>query len=135
MDTKAQLLLDRISISISTLCAIHCIGVPLLLVLSPNLVLGMLDDHSFHIFLAWLIIPSSLLAAFLGCAKHKDKRVMSGILLGLTSLIFTALWGHDILGDIGEVVVTIASTIVLATSHLRNYKLCKNSVCNQCSKS
>ena len=132
MNTKAQLFLDRISIGISTLCAIHCAVLPLLLVLSPNLVLGGLDDHYFHLVLVWLVLPASLLAGLLGCSKHKDARVITGIAVGLGSLVFTALWGHDFLGEFGEKAVTFAATIVLALSHWRNFKLCKDSSCNSC---
>jgi len=131
MNTKPQLLLDQISISFSVLCTLHCLLMPLILVLFPNLLMG-LEVHTFHLILVWLILPSSVLAGTLGCSKHKDINVMLGIAVGLSLLVLTAVWGHEYFGELGEKLVTTAATVLLALSHWRNFLLCKENACKHC---
>ena len=85
--------------------------------------------HAFHIMLIWLVVPSSIIALTLGCKKHKDKTVFAGITLGLFLLVFTAFFGHDIMGEFGEKAATIVATIILAVSHFRNFSLCRKKEC------
>jgi len=134
MNTKIQLFFDRTSMGISILCAMHCAAMPLILLLSPSLQLVYVNEHLFHQFLVLIIIPASLLAGFLGCKKHKDIKVMIRITLGLGTLSFTAIWGHDVLGEVGELIATVLSSILLASAHLLNFKLCKKNSCNQCAE-
>lgn len=126
-----QIWLDKLSIGASTACAIHCAAMPAILALFPTLSFLPSDDHAFHEALVWLIVPMSLLAAFLGCSKHKDKMVLFGIISGLALLVGTALFAHDLVGEIGEKVGTVAATVILAISHWRNYSLCRKRSCHQ----
>ena len=132
MNIRTQLLLDKVSIGVSTICAIQCALMPILLVLSPNIFLANVDEHFFHLLLIWLVLPTSALACFLGCSKHSDKIVLFGIVSGLFTLVFAAVFGHDLLGEIGEKVVTILAAVILALAHWRNYKLCRKNICSDC---
>jgi len=130
MKSSTQPILDHLSIGASAICAIHCAAMPIILAMFPTLSFLPSDDHEFHIALIWLIFPLSLIAGFLGCSKHKDKFVLAGIGSGLTFLIVTAFFGHDIIGEAGEKLVTVAATILLASAHYRNYLICKSNTCN-----
>lgn len=129
MTINPQQFLDRLAIGVSGLCAIHCLFTPILLTLLPVTQLAELDEHLFHILLIWLILPSSLIAATLGCSKHKDKLVLVGIATGIFTLIVSAFWGHDLLGEFGEKAATVLATSILALSHWRNFKLCRADEC------
>lgn len=130
MSIIKQTFLDRLSISASALCAVHCAVLPIMLAVFPALSSLPNNDHRFHLALIFLIVPTSIFAALLGCAKHKDKWVLAGIITGLTTLTVTALFGHDFIGDMGEKVATVLASIVLATAHWRNYSLCRSKKCN-----
>ena len=134
MKSSAQPLIDKISISASLICAIHCAVLPILLAVSPALSFLPNNDHAFHEALVYLIVPLGLSAAFLGCRKHKDNKVLFGILSGLAILLFATFLGHDFVGEAGEKLLTVAATIILALSHWRNYKLCRKDDCeHECS--
>ena len=66
----------------------------------------------------------------MGCRKHKSWLVALLGFIGLTVLILAASLGHDMLGEIGERVATVAGAIVIATGHLRNYALCRRVECD-----
>ena len=125
-----QSVLDRVSIGVSTLCAIHCALLPIILATVPAFSHLSADNHEFHIALVALIVPMSVIAGFMGCAKHKDKLVLAGIASGLAILLFAAFFGHDFLGEFGEKVVTVIASFILVFSHWRNYKLCRTTKCD-----
>ena len=65
-------LLDKLAVSASMLCAIHCLFLPVILVVFPALGATLFGDELFHALLLWLIIPLSVIALSLGCRRHKD---------------------------------------------------------------
>lgn len=116
---------DRLAIGLSMLCALHCLALPLATALLPSL-LGMgLEDESFHIWLVIVVIPLSAFALTLGCAKHQHRGVLYTGMLGLAILCLAPLLGHDLLGEMGERVITLAGSILIALSHVTNFRLCR----------
>ncbi|MBT06750.1 MAG: hypothetical protein CMM32_07540 [Rhodospirillaceae bacterium] len=123
-------LLDKLAVSTSTLCAIHCLFLPILLGFFPALGTTLFGDEFFHVLLLWLVIPLSLVALSLGCRKHRDVMVAMIGLSGLTSLLLAATLGHSALGQSGEQALTLTGAAMIALGHLRNYKLCRSSECD-----
>lgn len=123
-------LLDKFAVSTSALCAIHCLCLPLLLVVFPALGATIFGQESFHVLLLWLVIPLSFVALSMGCRKHKSKLVVLFGLTGLTLLIAAATLGHDLLGEDGERIVTLIGAVSIALGHMRNYTLCRRMECD-----
>ncbi|CAI8329146.1 MAG: Uncharacterised protein [Rhodobiaceae bacterium UBA7378] len=121
--------MDKFAVSTSTICAVHCICLPLLLGVFPAIGTTLLGEEVFHERLLWAVIPLSLAALSLGCAKHKDRSVLMLGLLGVAVLIFTASAGHAGLGEFGERTMTLVGAFTIAVAHLRNFKLCRASDC------
>ena len=127
---SAQLFLDRFAIGLSMLCAVHCLALPVLLIAFPSyLATFHLDDHVFHELMLWLVIPSSAIAIFLGCQRHKDKLVFGLAGIGIAAMIAITLFGHDVLGETGEKFATLIAGAILAYAHWRNYSLCRGDSC------
>ena len=122
-------LLDKLAVSASTLCAIHCLFLPVILVVFPALGTTLFGEELFHVLLLWLVIPLSVIALSLGCRQHKDLLVAVIGLVGLTFLILAASIGHDFLGETNERILTIMGAAVIAMGHLRNYRLCSREEC------
>ena len=117
-----QPLADRAAIGLSMLCALHCLALPVMVALLPSLVALGLEDESFHIWLAVVVIPLSAFALTLGCAKHRRMGVLYTGLVGLVVLCVTPLLGHDYLGEYGERVLTLTGSLLIAVSHVRNFR-------------
>lgn len=128
--TRVQQLLDRMAISASVLCLIHCLGMPLLLVALPLLSSTFMAGEDFHRFLVVFVLPISVIALFIGCRRHKDRGVLVLGSLGLLGLVSTALFGHDLLGETGERAATVVSGVTSALGHLRNDRLCRQDGCD-----
>ncbi len=127
---NVQTLMDRLAISASLLCMLHCIVTPLLLVAAPVISSTFLADEAFHQALVIFVLPTSLLALFLGCKSHKDAQVLLLGGFGLAALVSVAFFGHDLLGETGEKVATVISGAMLAFAHVRNYRLCRKDNCD-----
>ncbi|MEO0436771.1 MAG: MerC domain-containing protein [Pseudomonadota bacterium] len=130
MKVSAGNALDKFSIGASVLCAVHCIAMPFVLAVFPAIASLTGEEHTFHLFLVWLVLPASLVAGMLGCAQHKDLIVLAGIASGLILLIGTAYFGHDLLGELGEKIATVTATTILAAAHWRNFYLCRQKDCD-----
>ena len=126
---RTQPILDRFSIVASSLCALHCIGLPLVTALFPTALTTLTNGHFFHQLLVLMVIPSSLIALSLGCKRHRDKLVFLVGITGVLLLVLIALFGHDLLGEAGEKIGTVFSSLMIVAAHLRNYFLCKKDRC------
>jgi len=123
--------LDKIAIAMSGLCLVHCLAGPLLVVLAPAMlvVLGA-SDTLFHRLLLLVVVPSSAVGLALGCRQHRNRAVMGLGLLGLATLCFTALTGHELLGELGERALTVGGALIMAAAHVGNFQLCRRATCD-----
>ena len=123
------MILDRLAIGGSALCAIHCLSLPVLLSVFPALGTTLFGKESFHVLLLFFVIPLSVIALSMGCKQHKSLFVAMMGILGIGLLIFTALFGHDMFGHDGEKIATLIGASFIAISHIRNYTLCRAAQC------
>ncbi|MCG8468934.1 MAG: MerC domain-containing protein [Gemmatimonadetes bacterium] len=120
---------DGLGLLASTVCAVHCLLLPTLLVAGSTLPSFLLSDESFHRALLWLILPSALIAFGLGCWRHKDRGVLALGTAGLLGIVLSAAL-HDVLGESNERTATLASAAVLVAAHVRNFRRCRASRCD-----
>ncbi|MEO1610503.1 MAG: MerC domain-containing protein [Pseudomonadota bacterium] len=125
MPTTYLAYLDKLTIATSAICAIHCLFLPILIVVFPALGATIFGQETFHALLLWFIIPSSIVALTLGCRAHRYPNVAVLGATGLAILIFTAILGHDLIGESGERIATLLGSFAIAAGHLGNYMLCQ----------
>jgi hypothetical protein len=118
-------LLDRASIGLSAICAIHCLTLPIALALIPSLASLSVGDERFHQWLIAIVLPTSLFALTMGCRRHRHWQVLAWGLAGLSLLSLTAVLGHDLLGEQLERSLVLAGAILVAISHLKNFRRCR----------
>ncbi|MDE1465865.1 MerC domain-containing protein [Spartinivicinus poritis] len=121
-----QTTLDKAAVGVSFLCVAHCLLIPVVIVIIPTVVSAMLSDEVFHKVLILFVLPTSILALIMGWQKHKAWSVILLGAIGLLIITLAALYGHDIVGEAGEKWATIIGSIVIALSHYKNQKLCRN---------
>lgn len=108
---------------------LHCFALPVMVTLFPILQGSLLDEAYFHLIMLVVILPTSLIALTIGCRRHKDMLTMTLGGLGLTILTLTALFGHAWFGLSGERIVTTIGGLILAASHIQNYRCCRKVDC------
>ena len=121
-----QKIIDNLGITISSVCAIHCVLLPAIFIITPY---SFLASHEFHEALIYFILPCAASAFVLGCRKHGDLKVAVmgtlGVILLASSLLFHEIFhAEEHSEELITVLITIAGSIMLILSHLRNRKLC-----------
>lgn len=121
-----QKIIDNLGITISSVCAIHCVLLPGIFIIAPY---SFLASHEFHEALIYFILPCAAIAFILGCRKHGDLKVAVmgtlGVMLLASSLLFHDIFHADEHSEeLITVLITVAGSLMLIVSHLRNRKLC-----------
>lgn len=121
--------LDGLALTLSAICLVHCLALPVALTLLPTLAAGLIDHADFHKLMLIVALPASLLAFGIGCRRHRrlDVLVLGG--LGLSMLVFAAYAAHAWHGEL-ERYVTIAGGLILALAHIQNFRACRHSDCD-----
>lgn len=116
---------DKIAISLSVLCAVHCFATPMLIVLIPAFASLPLGSESLHFWMVVGVLPISLFSLTLGCKKHRKFHVASIGLIGL-ALMVIAVAGEAIgFGEVMEKALTLSGALLIALAHFWNYRLCQ----------
>jgi hypothetical protein len=96
---------------------------PLLILLPLFSGLFALDDEMFHQWMLYAVLPISIAALIMGYLHHRSFKVFVVGSIGLVLIILSTTLGHDVLGDTGEVVISILGSMIIAYGHFRNYQL------------
>lgn len=128
--TSYQITLDKIAVYLSAICAVQCLALPIAMLFLPSLSVLPVSEELFHTLLLYLVIPVSIFAMVMGCKKHKSYNIIFYGALGLSILLVSAIYGHDLFSDSGEIAATLVGTSVLSFGHIKNQKLCKE-CCHQ----
>ena len=112
--------IERAAIGATTLCLIHCAGLPLLLAALPVLSSLIHVPESFHIWILALAVPSAALALSSGRRRHRRAYPL---LAGLAGLFLLAAGALLLLGGPWETPVTILGSLCLAFAHVANWRL------------
>lgn len=109
------------------MCVLHCLALPVALTLLPPVAALGLQEEWVHKLLLVSVIPISLYALTLGCRQHRSFWVASAGLLGVLFLVAAATVGHRFFGEGGETSFTLVGAILVAVSHVLNFRLCRES--------
>ena len=120
---------DSLGLFAATACMLHCVALPALLVLGATIPTVLAEDESFHQLMLWLVVPAAAVAFGLGCWRHKDRWVLILGSLGVAGLVLSGTVLHDLLNEVSEKGVTVASAALLITAHIRNFRLCRSDSC------
>lgn len=111
-------LLDHGAMTLSALCLVHCLALPVLLAAAPVLAAGVPDAPWVHPAILGLAAPLALVALGRGWRRHHDARPpllgAVGVAL-LTGGVFVATAS-------GETALTVGGALLLAAAHLLNWR-------------
>ncbi|MFC3441957.1 MerC domain-containing protein [Sphingobium rhizovicinum] len=111
--------LDGFALCASSLCTLHCLGLPLLFALLPALASRIDPGESFHLIMLALAIPTSLFALAQGWRRHGGTLPM---VAGVAGLILMAVGALAADGVLAETLWTVSGSLLLATGHILNWR-------------
>lgn len=117
---------DRLGISASVICILHCLFTPLLVLTMP-LVGGFLSEAWFHGITAVIVFPVAILALWRGYRIHRLIRTLILGALGLTCVVWGMSHG-SIMGRThpqSEIVLMVLGGSFLALAHYFNLRACR----------
>jgi hypothetical protein len=123
--------LDKSAVTLSFLCVLHCLALPLITVLVPSIIASALNQELFHLMMVVCVLPVSIYALTMGCRKHNKFSIGIYGALGLMTLVSALVFGESHLGEMGEKTLTTLGAIIIAFAHIKNYQLCNKA--NNCS--
>lgn len=116
---------DKAAMGLSFFCVLHCLALPLIAATLPSLIATGLRDEAFHIWMIMAVLPISLYALTMGCRNHRRYTIMVVGACGLLVLCTPLFLGHAVLGESGEKTLTVFGAVLVAASHILNYRLCR----------
>lgn len=119
-------MLDRIGIAATSLCALHCILLPIILPALPLLGLTFLADHTWEHFFLIATAVLGTIALFSGFKKY-HKRLYPFYLLYLGVSIY---WIKHDFSEQYEMYFIIVGASLIVAAHYLNIRLCNS--CKQC---
>jgi len=107
---------DRLAISASTLCLIHCLFLPVLAAFLPALAQWADTGEAFHLVMLAIAVPLSSFALIRGWRQHRVVGPLLAGASGLLLLMFGVMLDHMLIGTI----LTVGGGITLALAHIAN---------------
>lgn len=106
--------------SASLLCLVHCLALPLLLLLLPGVIGLFAQSDAFHYLALAFVVPSAFAAFWLGYRRHRS---LPPTLLGLGGVICLVIALLPRLAESDELWFTVAGSLLLVTGHMMNWRL------------
>lgn len=124
---RSRILADKVAIGLSGLCVVHCLWLPITLLMSSTLTLS---NEFFHIAMVVLVVPVSLYALTVGLKAHQNRRIFIVGVMGVLLLISALLVESLHLGSYVEKSMTIFATLLLCFAHFNNLRGCDSAACS-----
>ena len=86
---------DKLSICLSLCCILHCIALPVIILMIPSFASLWINNEKVHVILVLFAVPISLFAMAKSLRIHHNYKCISLAVIGL-SLLVGAIFMHDI---------------------------------------
>ena len=126
---NTQLFTDKLAISLSAICVLHCLFMPSFLILSSWFAAFSIDNEFIHYAILIVAIPVSAFALTRGFKNHKKLSYFVYGFFGLFLLAFAVL-AAGITGEIGEKSLTLLGSLFVIYAHFKNHQICKELNCD-----
>lgn len=118
--------LDRLGVWITSLCAFHCLALPLLIPMAPLIASSFVASAWFERTILSFSILVGFAALFIGFHQyHRQLYPLYSLTLG--GLIY---WNKHMFGEAYEPLTIAVGALFIIGAHIANLRLCKK--CKQC---
>ncbi|PKP99798.1 MAG: MerC mercury resistance protein [Alphaproteobacteria bacterium HGW-Alphaproteobacteria-13] len=119
-DARRANVVEGVALSTSLLCLVHCLALPVLLLLLPGVIGLFARSEAFHYVALALVVPAALAAFRLGYRRHRARRPALLGLAGVACLVIALLPGTT---EGSELWFTVAGSLLLVAGHTMNWRL------------
>jgi len=129
---------DILGSVLSTLCAIHCLAMPILAGVLPLIGLGILGNRTFELTACAGMLTLAAFCLWLGCLRHRRWWLLALLGLGATTVIAvqlaaaSACCSEERCGNWMEATLMFLGGSAIAVSHLLNLRFRRNCGCGVC---
>ncbi|MDA7786224.1 MerC domain-containing protein [Gammaproteobacteria bacterium] len=127
---KTQILSDKFAMTLSMVCLVHCLFAPSLIILTYSFMAMSVDSELVHKLILLITVPVSLFALSLGYKNHSTMNFIVLGIIGLLTLVLAVILGEGVLGENGELFLTMLGSTLVIISHYKNYQICKKTNCD-----
>ena len=121
---------DKLAMSVSTACVVHCFFAPAIIIFSYGVSSFTIDSEIIHYAIIMIALPLSGFALTRGYRHHKIVSFLVIGILGLSLMLLAVILGESLLSEIGEQLVTLIGSSLVAYSHFKNYRTCQELDCS-----
>lgn len=114
-----QRFLDSLAMGASAACLVHCLALPVLIVLVPALAAYLALPETFHEIALALALPTSVLAIGAGYRRHGNRIPALIVVPGLAML---AIGAFAVSAEWQETGLTAAGATFVACGHVLNWR-------------
>ncbi len=130
MSVKTQLRTDKWAMTLSFVCALHCLLVPSFFILTSGFFAISIDNEFIHYSILLFAVPISCYALISGYKNHNTLKFLISGFGGLFMLVFAVMFSGILYGEFGEKSITLLGSILVIYSHYKNYQTCKSIDCS-----
>ncbi len=124
--------IDNIGIFLSSVCAVHCALLPIIIFLFPIVASFSSDKESLtHILVFIFTIPAVVFAIYSMVKIHGEKKPLLYILPGMVLVFIGTFLVHQWLGHNLEPIFVVSGSLLMIRGHLLNKRHCEH--CHTCS--
>lgn len=113
---------DQIAITLSAVCIVHCLAVPLVVAVLPIAAVSFGDEAHFHGLMLWLVVPTSVLGFGLGYRIHGRAGLVALGALGVAVIGGASIWGHAVWPEWLEITISVLGSLTLGYAHWQNFR-------------
>ena len=130
INQESQLKVDKWAMTLSFICALHCLLVPSFFILTSGFFALSIDNEFIHNLILLAALPISSYALISGYNSHNTLSYLYIGFSGLLMLISAVLMNEILFGEFGEKFLTTLGSILVIYAHYKNYQTCKNLDCS-----
>ncbi|MDN5202748.1 MerC domain-containing protein [Fulvivirgaceae bacterium BMA10] len=118
----SKIYLDKVGICTSLLCMLHCLAVPILLILGLDSILIIIDHEWLELTIVLCSLSIGLIAFLQGFVQHRQHFVPVLFVAGFLLLIN----GESVAHECSAAGLSVAGASVIAYAHYDNFQLKKS---------
>lgn len=117
---------DKVGLLVSSLCIVHCVLLPVSIVLFPTITSFLpIEEDTVHVLLILFIVPAVAFTIYSGLKVHGQRKPLYWMGGGLLFVLFGTFFVHNLFSHEWEPFFVLIGSLLLVRGHLLNSHHCR----------